>query len=90
MLGQRQRGFGQRRQRGQVAAPTLSRTAVSQLPPGNCHSVLVTKAAVGVPWVFSATKVRPCCITVSVYFIAPTMLSQAITRSAFAVSTFVV
>ena len=33
---------------------------------------------------------RPCCITVSVYLAAPTMLSQAITRSACAVSTLVV
>ena len=35
-------------------------------------------------------KVRPGCITVIVYLLAPTMASQAITRSALAVSTLVV
>ena len=44
----------------------------------------------GVPCVFSATKVRPACITCSVGLAAPTMASQAITRSALAVSTLVV
>ena len=40
--------------------------------------------------VFSATKVRPACIADSVYLLAPTIESQAITRSALAVSTLVV
>jgi hypothetical protein len=48
------------------------------------------RAAVGVPWVFSATKVRPGCITASVALLAATMESQPITRSALAVSTLVV
>jgi hypothetical protein len=47
-------------------------------------------AAVGVPWLFNATKVRPGIITCSVALLAATMASQAITRSAFAVSTLVV
>jgi hypothetical protein len=40
--------------------------------------------------VFSATKVRPGCITASVALFAATMGSQPITRSALAVSTLVV
>ena len=62
--------------------------AASQLPPGNCQSGLFTNAAVGVPCVLSATKVRPGCITANVYLCAATMESQPITRSALAVSTF--
>ncbi|MNV66833.1 hypothetical protein D3C71_1596070 [compost metagenome] len=71
-------------------APTAAAMALSQLAPGNCQSGLVTKAAVGVPCVLSATKVRPGCITASVYLWAATMESQPITRSALAVSTLVV
>ena len=50
----------------------------------------MTKAAVGVPCVFSATKVRPSRITASVVLLAATIGSQPITRSASAVPTLVV
>src|SRR6218665_2639007 len=64
------------------SAPTAAAMALSQCAPGNCQSGLPTNAAVGVPWVLSATKVRPGCITASVYLCAATMASQPSTRSA--------
>src|SRR6218665_2199418 len=72
------------------SAPTAAAMALSQCAPGNCQSGLPTNAAVGVPWVLSTTKVRPGCITASVYLCAVTMASQPSTRSALAVSTLVV
>ena len=65
-------------QRGPAAAGRVLPVGVAQ------------NAAVGVACEFSATYVRPSRIRLNVLLPAATMPSQAITRSAFAVSTLVV
>src|SRR5256885_10591323 len=45
------------------SGPTAWASALAQRSSGACQSGLVTKAAVGEPWLLSATKVRPGCIT---------------------------
>ncbi len=72
------------------SGPTAWASALAQRSSGACQSGLVTKAAVGEPWLLSATKVRPGCITDMVVGVAVTIGSQPITRSALAMSTLVV